>query len=184
MIKFHQTQWHFRQFAWEISIFKSFFFINSLCVVSLQASTWNAGGESCFSNDLSFLHQSSSFGRFFENSPLESFQLMQISILFAPKIRQVSSSLQSKYKVLTELNFTPPHHLHTHTHTHPYVWHNGDRGSEKKSYFHKINSDYIFWFEFLEELLIISVAQSTNWKCFLSDTLSRIYDNEPAARLV
>ena len=68
---------------------------------------------------------------------------------------------------------------HTHTHTHPYshtwdnnstptptrththenlshspLWHNGERGSEKMSYFHKTNSDYNFWFEFLEELLI------------------------------
>ena len=36
---------------------------------------------------------------------------MQISVLFAPKIKQESSSLQSKYKVLTELNLTPPHDL-------------------------------------------------------------------------
>ena len=36
---------------------------------------------------------------------------MQISVLLAPKIKQVTSSLQSKYKVLTELNLTSPHNL-------------------------------------------------------------------------
>ena len=64
------------------------------------------GGESSFSNDLSFLHQSPSFGRFFENSPLESFQLMQISVFLTPKIKQVTSSLQSK---LVGFNRTESH---------------------------------------------------------------------------
>ena len=50
-----------------------------------------------------------------------------------------------------------PKPTRTHTHenlSHSPLWHNGERGSEKMSYFNKTNSDYNFWFEFLEELLI------------------------------
>lgn len=71
-------------------------------------------------------------------------------------IKKHNNSVQQQHQQQQQHTLTPtPTRTHTHENlSHSPLWHNGERGSEKISYFHKTNSDYNFWFEFLEELLI------------------------------
>ena len=70
-------------------------------------------------------------------------------------IKKHNNSVQQQQQQQQHTLTPTPTRTHTHENlSHSPLWHNGERGSEKISYFHKTNSDYNFWFEFLEELLI------------------------------
>lgn len=60
-------------------------------------------------------------------------------------IKKHNNSVQQQQQQQQHTLTPTPTRTHTHENlSHSPLWHNGERGSEKISYFHKTNSDYNF----------------------------------------